>query len=256
MSETNESADIVTAALIVIGDEILSGRTKDKNIGYIADHCSAIGIQLREVRIVADEEDEIVAAVNTLRAKYTYVFTTGGIGPTHDDITAACVAKAFGVELVRDRRAEAMLRQHYRPEDVNAARLKMADVPAGATLIENPVSKAPGFQLDNVFVLPGVPRIMQAMFDGIEHRLTGGQVVLSVAVAAYIAEGVMAEKLRRLQDTYTDIEIGSYPFVRDGRLGVSVVLRGADAGSLDAAADDLRALIRSLGAEPVEDRKT
>ena len=131
----------------------------------------------------------------------------------------------------------------------------MADVAAGATLLENPVSKAPGFQLDNVFVLPGVPRIMQAMFEGIKHRLAGGQVVHSVAVAAYIPEGVMAENLRRLQGAYRDIEIGSYPFVRDGRLGVSVVLRGAGAGRLDAAADDLRALIRSLGAEPVEDAK-
>jgi len=246
---------VVTACLIVIGNEILSGRTRDANLQYLGRALNALGIRLAQARVIPDDEETIVATVNESRAAFDYVFTTGGIGPTHDDITAACVARAFGVDLARDPRAEAMLRQHYRPEDLNAARLKMADVPAGATLIENPVSKAPGFQLDNVFVLPGVPRIMQAMFEGIKHRLAGGQMVLSVAVAAYIAEGVMAEKLDRLQGTYTDVEIGSYPFVRDGRLGVSVVLRGAEPGRLDAAADDLRALIRSLGAEPVEDRK-
>ncbi len=247
---------VVTACLIVIGNEILSGRTRDANLQYLGQALNALGIRLAQARVIPDEEETIVATVNECRAAFDYVFTTGGIGPTHDDITAACVAKAFGVELGRDRRAEAMLRQHYRPEDVNEARLKMADVPAGATLIENPVSKAPGFQLENVFVLPGVPRIMQAMFEGIKHRLTGGQVVLSAAIAAYIPEGVMAEHLRGLQDKYTDIEIGSYPFVRDGKLGVSVVLRGAEGGRLDAAAEDLRTLIRSLGAEPVEDGKS
>ncbi len=247
---------VVTACLIVIGNEILSGRTRDANLQYLGQALNALGIRLAQARVIPDEEETNVATVNECRAAFDYVFTTGGIGPTHDDITAACVAKAFGVELGRDRRAEAMLRQHYRPEDVNEARLKMADVPAGATLIENPVSKAPGFQLGNVFVLPGVPRIMQAMFEGIKHRLTGGQVVLSAAIAAYIPEGVMAEHLRGLQDKYTDIEIGSYPFVRDGKLGVSVVLRGAEGGRLDAAAEDLRTLIRSLGAEPVEDGKS
>ncbi len=246
---------VVTACLIVIGNEILSGRTGDANLQYLGQALDALGIRLAQARVIPDDEETIVATLNECRAAFDYVFTTGGIGPTHDDITAACVAKAFGVELVRDRRAEAMLRQHYRPEDVNAARLKMADVPHGATLIENPVSTAPGFQLDNVFVLPGVPRIMQAMFEGIKHRLAGGQAVLSVAIAAYIPEGVMAEHLRRLQDTYADIEIGSYPFVRDGKLGVSVVLRGTEGERLGAAADDVKTLIRSLGAEPVADRK-
>ncbi len=246
---------VVTACLIVIGNEILSGRTRDANLQYLGQALDALGIRLAQARVIPDDEETIVATLNECRAAFDYVFTTGGIGPTHDDITAACVAKAFGVELVRDPRAEAMLRQHYRPEDVNAARLKMADVPHGATLIENPVSTAPGFQLDNVFVLPGVPRIMQAMFEGIKHRLAGGQAVLSMAIAAYIQEGVMAEHLRRLQDTYADIEIGSYPFVRDGKLGVSVVLRGTEGERLGAAADDVKTLIRALGAEPVADRK-
>ena len=157
----------VTAALLVIGDEILSGRTKDKNIGYIAEYLTNIGIDLREVRVVPDVEAEIVAAVNALRDRYTYLFTTGGIGPTHDDITADCVAKAFGVPIDIDERARAMMLERYKPEDLNEARLRMARIPAGAELIENPISKAPGFRIDNVIVMAGVPAIMQAMLDNV-----------------------------------------------------------------------------------------
>src|SRR5919106_5489259 len=166
--------EIVTAAMLVIGDEILSGRTKDKNIGHLADIMTAIGIDLKEVRIVPDVEDEIVAAVNALRARYTYLFTTGGIGPTHDDITADAVAKAFGVPIDVDPRAVAVMRERYKPEDLNEARLRMARIPQGADLVENPISKAPGFRLGNVFVMAGVPAIMEAMLDNIAPTLQTG----------------------------------------------------------------------------------
>src|SRR5690606_22747425 len=210
------------------------------------------GIRLREARVVADIEAEIVAAVNELRARWDYVFTTGGIGPTHDDITAASVAKAFGVELVRNAEAERRLRAHYDPAKVNEARLRMANTPAGATLIDNPVSIAPGFQIGNVFVLAGVPAIMQAMFDGVKGRLAGGAKVHSITVPAVIAEGTIAAGLGELQGRYAELDIGSYPFFRIGKFGTSLVLRGTDEGVLARAAEELRALIRSLGADPLD----
>src|SRR5918994_1473232 len=175
---------IVTAGLLVIGDEILSGRTKDKNIGYIAEYLTNIGIDLREVRVVPDEEAEIVAALNALRARYTYVFTTGGIGPTHDDITADAVAKAFGVDIGIDERARAMMLERYKPEDLNEARLRMARIPDGADLVDNPISRAPGFKLGNVIVMAGVPTIMQAMLDSVAPTLsTGTRMVIETVEA-------------------------------------------------------------------------
>src|SRR5205085_8227131 len=166
--------DIVTAGILVIGDEILSGRTKDKNIGYIAEYLTNIGIDLKEVRVVPDLEEEIVAAVNALRSRYAYLFTTGGIGPTHDDITADAVAKAFGVPIDVDPRAKAMMLERYKPEDLNEARLRMARIPQGADLVDNPISRAPGFKLGNVIVMAGVPSIMQAMLDSVAPSLTTG----------------------------------------------------------------------------------
>lgn len=243
----------VTACLLIIGNEVLSGRTRDANLQYLAQALNEIGIRLTEARVIPDDEATIVAAVNECRRRFDYVLSTGGIGPTHDDITAAAVAKAFGVVLRRHPQAEAWLRQHYRPEDINPERMKMADVPEGATLIENPVSKAPGFRIGNVIVLPGVPRIMQAMFEGYRHHLKGGVRVLSKAIAAYVPEGVIAKPLTELQARFKDVEIGSYPFVRDGRLGAALVLRTTDAARLEAAAEGLRAIIRELGGEPVED---
>jgi len=242
----------VTAAVLVIGNEILSGRTKDVNLGFLAEQLTALGIRLREARVIADLEADIVATVNETRARYDYVFTTGGIGPTHDDITAACVAKAFGVALVLDERAVAVLTRHYQPGQLNEARLRMAHVPAGASLIDNPVSAAPGFQMGNVFVMAGVPSIMQAMFGGLKHRLTGGPAILSRTVSGFIAEGTIAAGLGALQDRYGQLEIGSYPFFRQGRFGASFVLRGTDAAAIAAAAEELRTLIRELGAEPME----
>lgn len=250
-----DAGPIVTAALLVIGDEILSGRTKDKNIGYIAEYLTGIGVDLKEVRVVADDEEAIVGAVNALRARYTYVFTTGGIGPTHDDITAECVAKAFGVRLIQHPDAVARLRAYYRnPADLNPMRLRMANVPEGATLIDNPVSRAPGFQIGNVFVMAGVPQIMQAMFDGIAPRLKGGAPVLSRTVRAELAEGQLAEGLAALQARYAGIDIGSYPSFRPGgRPSVAIVLRGTDGAQLAAAVEELKALMQSLGATPVEE---
>src|SRR5690606_23694484 len=187
--------DIVTAAVLVIGDEILSGRTKDKNIGYIAEHCTAIGIQVREVRVVPDVEDEIVAAVNALRGRYDYVFTTGGIGPTHDDITADSIAKAFGVGIDVDPRALALLKPYYesRGMELTPGRLRMARIPDGAELIENSLSVAPGFMIGNVITLAGVPNVMQVMLDAITPRLRTGKKMHSMSIDLQVPEGTIAD---------------------------------------------------------------
>jgi molybdenum cofactor synthesis domain-containing protein len=242
----------VTACVLIFGNEILSGRTQDVNLAYLATQLNAIGIRLREARVVADVEADIVRAVNECRARYDYVFTTGGIGPTHDDITSECVATAFGVPLIRNPEAVAILEKHYQPGQLNEARLRMANTPDGAVLIDNPVSAAPGFQIGNVFVMAGVPSIMRAMFEGVRHRLTGGAPLQSKTVATYLGEGVIAKDLGALQERYADLEIGSYPFFRGGRFGTSLVLRGTDAAHIAAAAEELRAFIRRLGGEPVE----
>jgi molybdenum cofactor synthesis domain-containing protein len=243
---------IVTAAVLIIGNEILSGRTKDVNLGFIAEELTKIGVRLREARVVADVEGEIVAAVNECRARYDYVFTTGGIGPTHDDITSGSVAKAFGVPLILDEQARAKLARSYPPGGLNEARLRMAHVPQGASLIDNPVSAAPGFRMGNVFVMAGVPAIMRAMFDGVKGTLAGGWPVLALTVSAYLGEGIIAAGLGALQQRYADLDIGSYPFFRQGKYGASFVLRGTEQKRLESAAVELRQLIVELGAEPIE----
>lgn len=240
----------VTAALLVIGDEILSGRTKDKNIGYIAEYLTQSGIDLREVRVVPDVEAEIVGAIQTLKGKYTYLFTTGGIGPTHDDITADCVAKAFGVSIDHDPRAIAMMRERYKPEDLNEARLRMARIPAGAELIENPISKAPGFMIDNVIVMAGVPNIMQAMLDHVAPRLQTGQRVLARNVdAAGLGEGIYAAGLGAIAASHPSVSIGSYPAFHAGGFRNQIVLRSRDAAALDDAEKDVIALVASLSSD-------
>jgi molybdenum cofactor synthesis domain-containing protein len=243
---------IVTAAVLIIGNEILSGRTRDANLAYLAAGLTDLGIRLREARIVADQEADIVGAVNECRGRHDYVLTTGGIGPTHDDITAACVAKAFGLPLIRNPQAVSRLERYYEPGMLNEARLRMAHTPEGAILIDNPVSAAPGFQIGNVFVLAGVPVIMRAMFDGLKSRLTGGAPVLSRTVSAFVGEGAIAADLGQLQQRYPDLDIGSYPFFRQGKYGASFVLRGTERARIDGAAVELRALIVGLGADPVE----
>lgn len=243
---------IVTAAVLVIGNEILSGRTKDANLNHLATELTSIGIRLSEARVVADVPEAIVKAVNELRAAYDYVFTTGGIGPTHDDITSECVAKAFGVPLIKDPRAVKLLTNHYGEANLTEARLRMAHLPEGATLVENPVSTAPGFQVGNVFVLAGVPSICRAMFDGIKGRLKVGDKMLSATISGYVGEGVIAKGLGALQDRYPMLEIGSYPFFRQGRFGASFVIRGTESDAIKAASEELRGIIRGLGAEPIE----
>lgn len=242
--------EIVTAALLVIGDEILSGRTKDKNIGYVAEYLTNIGIDLKEVRVVADEEPEIVAALNVLRARYTYVFTTGGIGPTHDDITSECVAKAFGVKWVLHPETHKIFKSIYKPEDLNEARLRMAHTPEGATLIINPVSRAPGFKMGNVYVMAGIPGVMQAMFDSVQPTLKGGPPVLSRTVSCDLPEGTIAKGLGAIQARYADVDIGSYPFYRRGSFGTSLVLRGREPKRLDQAAQEVLAMVKELGGAP------
>jgi molybdenum cofactor synthesis domain-containing protein len=237
----------VTAALLIIGDEILTGRTKDKNIGYIAEYLTGIGIDLREVRVVPDVEEEIVAAVNALRGRYTYLFTTGGIGPTHDDITADSIAKAFGVGIGVDPRAVALLQERYQPHELNEARLRMARIPEGADLIENPISKAPGFRIGNVFVMAGVPSIMQAMLDIIAPSLqTGARMIIETIEAEGLAEGIYAEGLGQIALSNEGVSIGSYPSFSTSGFRNQIVVRGKDPESVASAAAAIRELLGRL----------
>jgi molybdenum cofactor synthesis domain-containing protein len=234
-----------TAALVVIGDEILSGRTKDVNIGATADFCADLAIDLMEVRIVPDIEDEIVAAVNAVRARYTYVFTTGGIGPTHDDITADAIARAFGVALPINPEARAMLEARWkeRGTEPNEARLRMARIPEGASLIVNAVSAAPGFRIGNVHVLAGVPVIMRAMLESVAPTLEGGRRVQSVTVPSRVGEGNVGTPLAELQQRFPDVKMGSYPRMGDGSVLTELVLRSSDAARLAAAAAAVRDMV-------------
>jgi molybdenum cofactor synthesis domain-containing protein len=241
------AAATVTAALLVIGDEILSGRTKDKNIGYIAEYLTGIGIDLREVRVVPDVETEIVAAVNALRERYDYLFTTGGIGPTHDDITADSVAEAFGVAIGHDPRAVAILRERYRPEDLNEARMRMARIPEGADLVENPISKAPGFRIGNVIVMAGVPSIMQVMLDQVAPTLRSGiRTIVETVEAEGLPEGLYAEGLTEIARAHGGVSIGSYPSFSSSGFRNQIVVRSRDQARLAAALADIRALLDRL----------
>lgn len=243
----NTTDEVVTASIMVIGDEILSGRTKDTNIGYIAEYLTAIGIDLREVRVVADEDDAIIEAVNALRRTYDYVFTTGGIGPTHDDITADSIARAFGVPIDTDERAMAILRERYAPERLTETRMRMARVPQGAELIMNSVSGAPGFMIENVIVMAGVPRIMQVMLDDVAPRLRTGRKMRTRTVRVERPEGDVAEALARVQANFPDVRMGSYPFMDNNRLGTHLVLRATDEPALETAYTALWAMLDETG---------
>jgi molybdenum cofactor synthesis domain-containing protein len=230
-----------TAAMLVIGDEILSGRTRDSNMHHLAGRLTEAGIDLREARVVPDDKAAIVGAVQALSAVYDHVFTSGGIGPTHDDITADCVAAAFGVSIgVRDD-ARAILAAHYDRQrlDFNEARLRMARIPEGAALIDNPVSAAPGFSLKNVHVMAGVPSIFEAMLASLLPRLTGGTPLLSETIRIDRAEGEIAGELATLAARYGTLSFGSYPFQRDGRYGANIVIRGTSADEITRAREDL-----------------
>jgi molybdenum cofactor synthesis domain-containing protein len=252
MSDNSEqdgagSPGIVTAAVLVIGDEILSGRTKDKNIGTIADHLTSIGIRLREVRVVADDEPDIIAALDALRERYDYVFTTGGIGPTHDDITADAVAKAFGVSIDVDPRARALLMEGQKEDYLNAARLRMARIPAGAELVLNRVSRAPGFFIGNVIVMAGVPRVMEAMLAEVTPRLRTGAKLISLSIRTTSPEGLVAPVLSGTQSDYPDVPMGSYPYYDEGRPGTFLVLRSVDEARLEEAGRTLEARLDAAG---------
>ncbi len=245
-------SNTITACVIIIGNEILSGRTQDLNLAYIGKRCDELGIQLNETRIIPDNEATIIETVKECRANFTYVFTTGGIGPTHDDISSASIAKAFGKKIIRNDDAVVAMDKYCDAGKLTEARLKMADVPEDAVLIDNPVSGAPGFQLDNVFVLPGVPIIMQAMFEGITDRLTGGAPMLSDNVITNLGESALAEDLSKLQDKFTDVSIGSYPYFKKGKLGVNLVLRSTDAERLAQLSEKLKTMIKNLKGEVME----
>ncbi|WP_026605809.1 competence/damage-inducible protein A [Methylocapsa acidiphila] len=237
----------VSAAILVIGDEILSGRTKDKNIGYIADYLAKIGIDLREARVVGDVKSEIVAAVNALRSRYDYLFTTGGIGPTHDDITADAVAAAFGVDIIEDPRAIALLLERIAPEELNEARRRMARIPRGAALVENRISKAPGFWIGNVVVMAGVPAIMQSMLDHVAPRLaTGVRIVAQTIPARGLREGDYAAALGDVAAANPELSIGSYPSFRDGGFHNEIVVRGRDAARVGEIAAAIDAMLSRL----------
>lgn len=236
------------AALIIIGNEILSGRTQDKNINYIAKGLGSIGVRFAEVRVIADDRQKIIDTINELRNAYDYVFTTGGIGPTHDDITSEAVAGAFEVPLVVHPIALQKLTDYYGEGNLNEGRLKMTQVPEGAGLIDNPISVAPGFVMENVYVMAGIPNVMQAMFDSVKHGLKGGDVVLSKEAVVYMSESKIAPQLTQLQEKYQQVvEVGSYPFVKDNKLGVSVVLRSADEAALEQSHSDLKEMLAQMG---------
>ena len=227
---------IVTAGMLVIGDEILSGRTKDKNIGYVAEFLTHLGVDLKEVRVVSDDEGEIVEALNALRHRYDYVFTTGGIGPTHDDITAESVAKAFGVPIDFDPRAVALLKARFPDGQLNEARMRMTRIPAGADLVTNKVSTAPGFHIGNVFVMAGVPAIMQAMMDEIAPRLKTGVKMLSESIRADAREGDIGTELGEIAQAHPEVSIGSYPYFDEARgPNTNIVVRSRDPEKLAAA---------------------
>ncbi|PTW61661.1 molybdenum cofactor synthesis domain-containing protein [Breoghania corrubedonensis] len=251
MGEAANSADddIVTAGFVVIGDEILSGRTKDKNIGYLADFLTAHGIDLAEVRIVPDETGRIVEAVRALSARYTHVFTSGGIGPTHDDITADAIAAAFGVGIDFHPEAVALLSARYGNADLTQARMRMARIPDGASLIPNSVSQAPGFKIGNVHVMAGVPAVFEAMLEALGPTLAHGRLVLSRAIEAHMAEGRVADDLRRIQDAHTGVAIGSYPQYDGKTYSTQLVVRSRDEALLERVVGEIEEALARLRAE-------
>lgn len=240
----------VTACVLIIGNEILSGRTQDVNLNHIALTIGRWGIQVREARVVPDVEEAIVDAVNYARTTYDYVFTTGGIGPTHDDITADCIARAFGVPIVINETIAELIRQRPAPPDVMEARMRMARVPEGAQLIDNATGGPPGFRVDNVYVMAGIPGVMQAMLASLDGKLKRGPVVRSRSVTAFLGESQIAGALREIQDRYPDVDLGSYPFFKKDRYGTSLVMRGTDESLLDQMLEAVKQAIIAAGETP------
>jgi molybdenum cofactor synthesis domain-containing protein len=244
----------LTAAIVIIGNEILSGRTQDTNIAYIGKKLAGIGIDLLEVRIIPDEEDRIINTVNEIRHHYTYVFTTGGIGATHDDITAASIAKAFEKPLIENQEVAKILEEHYK-EHFNNSRRSMAMMPEGVTLIENPVSKAPSFQIENVFVLAGMPSVMQGMLECVLPQLKTGKPFYYNTVTSNVLEGTIANRLTEIQNQHPKVSIGSYPFYKVSDIGVSLVIRGQDKDLIVKATEDIIAMVEDFGGTPKVERQ-
>ncbi len=251
MTIESPEATPVTAAVLIIGNEILSGRTQDTNLAYLARKLNEYGIQIRQARVVPDVQHDIVEAVNALRQRHDYVFTTGGIGPTHDDITADCIAAAFGVDLVISPEIAAILALRPAPPEIMAARMRMARIPRGGGLIDNPLGP-PGFFIGNVYVMAGIPRVMQQMVDSLAGKLRRGPTVRSRSVTAFLAESQVAQRLSQIQDAQPTIDLGSYPFQRDNRYGTTLVMRGTDDAALDAMLDEVSRMIVDLGGEPLD----
>lgn len=242
---------IYTAALVIIGDEILSGRTQDANLAYLAKWLNVQGIRLSHARVVPDVEEDIIDAVNACRQRYDYVFTTGGIGPTHDDITIDAIARAFGVPVVIHPEAEEMLRAYY-GGGLTDARLRMARVPDGAELIPNELSAAPGIRIGNVYILAGVPGVTHAMLRALEGKLKGGLPVLSRTVGAKVGESTVADLLRNTEAAYPGVQVGSYPFWREGEPNANFVIRSTDAKAMNAAAEMIFSALARMGLDPVD----
>lgn len=248
------SSKTVTACMLIIGNEILSGRTQDVNLNFLAKSLNELGVRMVEARVIPDIEETIVNTVNECREKFDHVFTTGGIGPTHDDITAVCIAKAFGTEVIIHPDIEERIRRREAPPEVMESRLLMARVPKGATLIDNPTGGPQGFQMGNVFVMAGVPMVMQAMVSSLtKERLGGTNPVRSRTIGAYLGESQIAKRLGDLQERYPDVDIGSYPFYRESGYGTNLVIRGTDEAELEEIKQALRAMIIDMGAEAHDD---
>ncbi len=242
----------ITAGIIIIGNEVLSGRTKDINTSTLAKWLNSIGIEVREVRVIPDIESTIIFTVNDLRKKFNYIFTTGGIGPTHDDITAESISKAFGIEYGFHKEAYSILEKYYKPGEFNDGRQKMSKMPIKAKLILNPTSGAPGFYVENVFCLPGVPSILQSMIGGLNNILIGGDPILSITVSLRTVESEIAKSITSIQNKNKDVEIGSYPFFKAGKLGVSIVLRSSDKRKLNTCNLELLEFIKSKDIKIIE----
>ena len=243
----------ITAAIIIIGNEVLSGRTKDINTSTLAKWLNSLGIEVREVRIVPDDEIAIIHTVNFLRERFNYIFTTGGIGPTHDDITAESISKALKLEYGFHKEAYSILEKYYNPGEFNDGRQKMAKMPVKAKLILNPTSGAPGFYIENVFCLPGVPSILQSMIGGLNNILVGGDPILNLTISLRTVESKIANSISEIQNKNSDVEIGSYPFFRAGKLGVSIVVRSSNKDKLKICEDEILQLVKSKSIEIVED---
>ena len=242
----------VNAAILIIGNEILSGRTQDTNTGTLANWLNSLGVKVSEVRVVPDEEKIIVDTLNFLKKTYNYVFTTGGIGPTHDDITAQSVSKAFGKKYEINKEAFEILESYYKPGEFNKGRQKMVWMPADAELIKNPTSGAPGFSVDNVFCLPGVPSILKSMLGGLKNKVVGGKPILSHTISLRTVESEIAHSLSKVQEQNKDVEIGSYPFFHAGKLGVSIVIRSEDQSKIDYCNSQILEFVNEKKIEVVE----